>query len=468
MGSGRTPGAEKGSLLNETPTAVGMMAVIIVAGGSLDSSVRDAAENGPPAVAAILRDVVADADSRTCPDMKEGLSRALAGLPAAAKPFVRAVHMLMAAADSADPAERSGMAAEANAIALAGLKEAGDAYGSGMSNPCMAVFGLGVMVPMVLMSVLPMLSMGGMFGRMPLDPAAISAITLAVIPAAVAAVILYLRSRNPFAGSAERDDPRCVLPLTAALPVFGVLMAVTGDAYASAVAAVSAAGISAVLLSAAGMKEGAARRSRESALKDCLFELGNRLVAGENYETAAVAAVASRKECGPMAESLYTEMVLSRGDCCGAVRSSLGGCSPRMAELFCSVQRSSGKDTRDAGRLAMALGRQMQDEESVRKGIENKLRSMLDMMVGTAALFAPLVLGMSVAMLGPVSALAGSVDPAGTKAVLALYLVELCALISVLTVCLTGREGLRHVVFRFGATAPVALAVFTLCSAWQL
>ncbi|MDY0236999.1 MAG: hypothetical protein RBR71_13320 [Gudongella sp.] len=26
----------------------------------------------------------------------------------------------------------------------------------------------------------------------------------------------------------------------------------------------------------------------------------------------------------------------------------------------------------------------------------------------------------------------------------------------------------RHVVFRFGATAPVALAVFTLCSAWQL
>ena len=58
---------------------------------------------------------------------------------------------------------------------------------------------------------------------------------------------------------------------------------------------------------------------------------------------------------------------------------------------------------------------------------------MVDMMTGTALLFAPLVLGMSVAMLGPLSEIAGYQDVGDTGAVLSAYLVELCGLIAVLT-----------------------------------
>ena len=142
--------------------------------------------------------------------------------------------------------------------------------------------------------------------------------------------------------------------------------------------------------------------------------------------------------------------------------------SADVSRAFCDILRSSACDTVDAGRLAMALGRQFHNSDDVRRRLESELRSMVDMMTGTAVLFAPLVLGMSVSMLGPLSELSGAGTSGDTGTVLSVYLVELCGLIAVLTSDLSGRHGAREVVWRFSTMVPVSLVVFTVCSGFGL
>ena len=125
---------------------------------------------------------------------------------------------------------------------------------------------------------------------------------------------------------------------------------------------------------------------------------------------------------------------------------------------------ASNKDIRDAGRLATSIAHQLQDQDSVRKDIGNRLKSMLDMMTGTASVFAPLILAMSVVMLGPISEIVGEVFFDDISTVLSIYLMELTALIAVLSSNLTCESGIVNMEMRFTTMASISLAVFMLCS----
>ena len=151
------------------------------------------------------------------------------------------------------------------------------------------------------------------------------------------------------------------------------------------------------------------RAKVEEALKDTLFELGNRLSMGENFETAAKKALTSRTECESVCCKLERELILCRGDIESAVFSTLSPISIEMANHYCEICKASKRDVRNAGKLATGIAHQVQDQNTVRKGIENKLKSTTDMMAGTSALFAPIILGMSIVMLGPITEITGEV-----------------------------------------------------------
>ena len=211
-----------------------------------------------------------------------------------------------------------------------------------------------------------------------------------------------------------------------------------------------------------------ARAKSEKGLRDCVFELGNALLGGDNFETVAVEAVSSRIECRDVGTALSRELDLCRGDVRGAIRNAVGPVSPEVSRTLCDIQRCSEKDTEDAGRLAIAVGRQFQNTSNIRNELGLKLKGMTDMMVGTAMLFAPMVLGMSTSMLGPLSEISGYAGLEGTEVALAVYLVELCAIIAVLTSSLGDGDGIRGMVWRFCLSCPIALAVFWFCTGVQL
>jgi hypothetical protein len=456
------------AVMNEGPTVIGMMSAVIERGGSIDSAVRDVAKNGPERSASMFRTMIVKADTRQIPDISHGLSDLLSSFPVEAAAYRRALHMVMAAAASSDHSERKRMLGDASDISLSGLREIGESYSTSLNIPCMMIFGLGIMVPMVLMSILPMLSLGGVFGSSPTGTGPIVVVTLVIIPAIIAALILSVKEKNPFMRPYSNMDPKYIVPALSAIPIALAAVMVTGDIQLSLTAAALVSGVAMMVCVLPQIRSEGAREKQEMLLQDSVFELGNRLIAGENFETSLVKAMGVRAECSAVAESVHREIGICRGDECSAIKASIGKISARLSGVLCDVYRCSMKDTRDAGRLAVSVGRQIQDQDSVRKGIRNKLKSMTDMMTGTAAIFAPLVLGMSVSMLKPISRVMDGADLGNTSVILSAYLIELCVLIAVLTSFLNGKTDVRDMTYRLGMMLPVSMVMFTLCSGMGL
>ena len=94
-----------------------------------------------------------------------------------------------------------------------------------------------------------------------------------------------------------------------------------------------------------------------------------------------------------------------------------------------------------------------------------QIKSTTDMMMGTAMVFAPLILGMSVAMLEPLSKLGDMASLEGSTMIMNVYLIELSALISILVSSLGSDDGYERMLWRFCIICPISLIVFAIvCS----
>lgn len=61
-------------LMNEAPTVIGMMSVVLSSGGSFEMAVRDVSENGPVLMRTLFNDITMDADCREEPYIKRRIS----------------------------------------------------------------------------------------------------------------------------------------------------------------------------------------------------------------------------------------------------------------------------------------------------------------------------------------------------------------------------------------------------------
>lgn len=450
-------------ILKEGPRTIGMMSVIIESGGSLDASVRHVTECGPPVTRKLFLEIVTDADARVSPDIRTGLDLFLSSLPKGLVSFRRSMHMLMAASEMLPGPEKIRILKDATDVSLTGLKEGGERFSSSLTNSCIIVFGLGIMVPMIMMSILPILQFGDMSGKV-IGSEPIIIMTLIIVPAGVLCLTLEIKNRNPLGSEYKDRDWHGMAALSTSIP-FGIAgWILTGDALSSIVVATVLSGLVTFVLLYPSQKKEKMRLDEEVMLNDSVFELGNRMISGDNFEVSAIGALGARPETLHIAESLKKEMVLCRGDTESAIRAAIGLTSASVADTYCEVFRSSQKDIREAGRLAISIGRQMQDRESVLSNLSNKLKSMLDMMTATAAIFAPLVLGLCIAMLSPLAEITKAADMSDISIIIGIYLIELCALMALFTVALTGKDGLKEVTYRFSMMLPISLIVFYLSS----
>ena len=125
---------------------------------------------------------------------------------------------------------------------------------------------------------------------------------------------------------------------------------------------------------------------------------------------------------------------------------------------------ASNKDVRDAGRMATAIAYQLQNEDLVRNDMKNKLRGMTDMMNGTAAVFAPLILGMSIMMMSPLVSMSALADVSSAFTTVFVYVIELAALISMFTALLSDRFRAVNVINRFATVLPLSMVILFVCS----
>ncbi len=459
-----TPSVDWRRLVKEGPTVVGMLTASLESGGSIDTAVRELAEDGPKISARIFTDAVRSADSRSSPSVTDALTEAVSDLPEQAAGYKHSVLLCIAASESPGGEEGRRLLTEASDIALDSVRSMGESYSASLTLPCTTVFGLGIVLPMILMSIVPMLGIGGLFASSPMDGPMMALVTLVLVPSAILAMTVWIRRSNPFASEMRLSDiPKSSLLLLTAIPIAAFPIMIGLEPYK---AIISAMFISCILCSIAMSKDIYAERKRESCaqgLRDSVFEIGNRMAAGCTFERACQESMSSRPECAEAAESLKRELDLCRGDVEKALELSIGRCSDDVLRAYTDIHRCSEDSTEDAGRLAITLGRQFHNIDAVESGLGTRLKSMTDTMAGTAMLFAPLVLGMSVSMLEPLSELSGYQPVGDSCLMLTVYLVELCALISLLTSCLKADSGVGRMVRMFCLMTPVAVMVFDLC-----
>ena len=456
-------------LMNETPSVIGVMSVTLSSGGSFDTAVREIAKSGPENMSRLFGRIVLDADSRVISDIGTAIMELVSSFPKQLSPFKRAMHIVVTAFDSSEPKERDDMMKDAERIVLEGLRNIGESYSSSLTTPCMMIFGLGILLPMVMISMLPMLSVGGMFSVSSIDSRVVKLLVLVMIPSVVGSLVMSIRGKNPFHKAViSPGDVRFLIPLSIAVPVYFLLKAEGLSDDLSISAAFAIAGLVTFMTICPSLLREKERSKTEEALKDVLFELGNRMSMGENFENAVIKALGSRDECAQIRIGLERELVLCRGDIGSAVHAVLSPISSDVASCYRDICRASVRDVRNAGRLALGIAHQLQDQNNVRKGIENKLKSTMDMMTGTSSLFAPIILGMSIVMLGPISEITGHVFFEDIGLTLTIYLIELAALISLMSSNLMCKGKTIDTVARFCAIMPVSLIVFSVCSSLSI
>ncbi len=452
--------------LNESPSVISLMSSVITSGGSLDAAVRKVASDGPKNTSKMFNDIVCKVDSRTEPEIRDCLLGTISEFPESMASFRRALFMTVSASDALTQTEKVRIMGEATDVILGGIKQTGESYISKLQFPCMAVFGIGIMIPMIVLSLAPMLGIGGMFS-MPagIDEGTIRTVVLFIVPLCMLAVIMSIRDKNPFMDAkGDWNELWRVAPFIVTIPV-AIVLALLGLGYREVIVGSIIVGSIIVHLNVNGVVRKEKDRVKvEKGIRNCLFELGNRMVTGENFDSALVEALSVRKECSKLAEALSREYVLCRGDVASAVRMCMSPYSNEMADVCCRILVASERDVRDAGRMATAIAHQLQNEDLVRNDMTNKLRSMIDMMNGTAAVFAPLILGMSIMMMSPLTEISAMANVDSAFVTVSMYIVELAALISVFTALLTDRFRAVNVIDRFSAVLPVAMVILYVCS----
>lgn len=320
-------------------------------------------------------------------------------------------------------------------------------YAARLRGPTTALFALGVLLPLIVGSMLPLLSFGGfrptaleVQDPSPGNPLPWILLFDVAFPAVTFTFARHVSSgrpgmpspRGPAPASVRRLYPLSLLPL-ALLPAVVVGHPLAPLLSLGAVVLL----VSAALFLATRDEERARRRvaELEREFPDALFQLGSRLSEGRGLEDALLAV--ARGTRGTPSGALFGQ--IARSLPVGGsvpVRDALFGAGGPIRDVRSRTVRASlrmvtelaAKDPAAAGRAALETSTYLRDLHAVGRDLAAELRPTVDSMQATAAFFAPVVLGATAAMYGLMSSAFATfssppLHPTAFAGVLAVYLV---------------------------------------------
>lgn len=332
----------------------------------------------------------------------------------------------------------------ANEAMVSGAKRRIEEYVLSLSTPSMVMFGVGILLPLMVGSFLPMLSWDlwstgdgvrevGVPGGLAVTLETVLVMNV-LFPAIALFVALSISSRHPFRGSrsgisenrrwhllaailsvSSAGVAASVLMLDGLLEAFGVLWSATAPA--------------AVVLATMDSADGQSRLSGP-ALESALFRTGARMAEGKNFEKAfAESAAEAMGLPGTVLRRLCLSCLMPAGR--EEVREPFiasQGDARNCVEALEVVRKASTKDEPGAGVLAMDLAAYLKDLSDLDATLRLRLRPMVSMMRVTAYALAPVVLGVTFAMYLSLASIAGvesePSEAGGFLLVLGLFLAE--------------------------------------------
>ncbi len=391
----------------------------------------------------------------------------------------RALHLVLASTYEPDAESRDRVLDRANRTAIEGVKEAADHYVASLSNPALIIFGLGIMLPVMLFSIAPLLSIGaigdgsGNDMTPSFDSGWLFFLLLVVVPTGCLLFANNALGNNPLA-----EVPRfrfsmnrtMLVPLgMSAASSLLLLIIVKGDLLPYCLALSLFLPICvAIALRTRELRNGANDEERAGYIS-AMFQIGSRMAGGASLEKALeeIAITGEGTPFGRCAERALKRARLDRVGLSEILDKELSTASGKdIAQAFAVVAGAAEKDPRYAGRLAINLANNLSDIRSAELRMEENLHGVVDMMRSTGMIFAPIVLGVTSSLMAiTVGAGLASSDTVDMQIIMAmLYLAELVFCVCYFTNFLRRDRTWRHLASDFAIRCPVALLVFTVVS----
>jgi len=348
----------------------------------------------------------------------------------------------------------------ANQAIISGAKRRIEDYALSLSTPSMIMFGLGILLPLMVGSFLPMLSWdiwslgsgADSSAATDLSPAVVQTVFImnVLFPAIGILVALNSVTRHPLErermnnGNAPPSRIKVAAVICASIALVAFCVLELDGIIRSLAILVAAVAPGSLFLIATGRSSGDRHASPSNVqVEDTLFRTGARMLEGENFESALNKASQGASDAGSRTTRMLSFRSLISGeafDRSPAWAPCSGGSN--ALEGFRVVREAATKDELAAGLLAMDIASYLKDLRDLESTLKSRLKPTVSMMRMTSYALGPVVLGITYAIylsLGGVTASGtGGIGAGFFLLVLGVFLAETNA---VVTYFLWGLEG---------------------------
>jgi hypothetical protein len=395
----------------------------------------------------------------------------------------RAAALIADAADAPADARDRGCERAVSAV-RSGVEERAAAFAGEVRAPLTGLYAFGVLLPLALVGVLPAARLAGVN----VGADTLTVLYCLVLPVTLLAASGWLLAQRPvsFPPSRIDSDHPDVPDRRQGAILLGVLGAVATGAvllslrpWAAPVAAVGVGTGTALLWLFAPARELRREiRETESGLPDALTLVGRRVADGTAVERAL--SEAADELPGETGDRLAD--AADRGECLGlTVEESFFGRFGALGDHPSSRTRDAGRlfalaasEGAPAGDALVAAGDHLRELRRVEREARRELAAITGTLSNTAALFGPLVGGVSVAMVGRIPADAGgatstlggepstaaALGPASLGPIVGVYVLLLAVILTGLATALERGIDRSLLAYRIGLALPTATAAY--------
>jgi hypothetical protein len=454
----------------EAPEVIGSLSISVSLNPSLEDAVRP---HGEGVLRRRLAGLQWDVVMGKSPDLQTAISRMASMMTDECRSLHQSLYLVLGATRERTVSGRKRLLDKANTLVIEGMRERVVRYAASLQLPAMAIFCLGIILPILLFTVVPMTSMDLKGGRTSSAVQFLGCVLLlAAVPLATLVIARGLVKKNPLQcrPAPVRCPPRAVSLLAASFALGVFLCLIPGARVLFPLLLCLPPALAVVCILRKRISAGRAEQGGETELALLLYEMGNLLESGSGPEQALTLALSSRP----------SSPTLDRVRLCLSLQiSGLGGLSsglkedalllrsaPLSNQALVAVLAACEKDPQAAGAMALDLAQYLSELQKAKEGMRVQLRSIMDMMTFTAVIFAPLVIGLTTSIFAAISA-TGQVGGGLQDADLigGVYVLELCLISAYMTTFIAGDGKWVSWAWRSALSCPISALVLISASA---
>ena len=369
----------------------------------------------------------------------------------------------------------------ANNAVMSGAKRRIEAYALSLSAPSMVIFSLGILLPLMVGSFLPMMSWSvwspatiGSGDPVAGDGNLLETILLMnfLFPLIALMIAVGAVSRHPMRSTHRRISSASVRVLVTAgalswLCALVAFVTLEGTVAMAATLVLGTVPLAGILMALGGALETSRDAGASSTgLEDALFRTGARMLEGENFESALQhsGADTGRAASETIRKLSFRSAVAGQGFDEACRDESKRWSDANALDGLRVVREAAAKDEMTAGMLAMDLAAYLKDLHDLETTLKNRLKPTISMMRATAFALGPIVMGVTFAIyLTLVSMAPGGAAGLDSKAfflVLGVFLVETNGVVSYFVWGIEGARDVRVLMMNLGTCILVSELVY--------